>query len=84
MNVKSISLGEKEYLNPGEAAVHWNLSRRKFFKFLEDDHLPFVALYGTRKLIIRAAFDKYLHDNPRKKVELANGEANNTKKRLEA
>ena len=84
MKTANIPLGEKEYLNPGEAANYWNLSRRKLFRFLDEGKHEFLALYGNRKLIIRIAFDKYLKDNPSVKEELANGKPRGYKTRLEA
>ena len=68
------NLGEKDILNPEEAIRHWNLSRRKFYDFLEKtDGGDFLAYYKERKLIIRFAFEKYLLQNPRVKEELING-----------
>ncbi|WP_122644826.1 excisionase [Luxibacter massiliensis] len=53
--------GEKNILNQEEAIVHFGLSRRKFYKLLkEGKDTPFMALYGTRRLIIRTEFEKYL------------------------
>lgn len=79
MKAKNIPLGEKEYLNPTEAIQHWNLSNRKFRIFLREGNHDFVALYGSRRLIIRTAFEKYLLNNPAMKEELKNGPS---KKRL--
>ena len=84
MKAQNLPLGEKDYLNPSEAIRYWNLSNRKFYEFLKKDQYDFIALYGTRKLIIRTAFDKYLKKNPRVKEALANGESNQAKKRLKA
>ena len=81
MKPQNISLCDKEYLNPGEAIKHWNLSNRSFLK---KGPYSFVALYGTRKLIIRTAFDSYLKENPKVKEKLANGIPNSEKKRLKA
>lgn len=53
--------GEKNILNQEEVIVHFGLSRRKFYKLLkEGKDTPFMALYGTRRLIIRTEFEKYL------------------------
>ena len=82
MQTQSIPLGEKEYLNTQEAIKYWNLSNRKFRVFLKKRSYNFIALYGTRKLILREAFDKYLKTHPQVKEELKNGEPN--KKRLKA
>ena len=84
MKAQNLPLGEKDYLNPSETIKYWNLSNRKFYEFLKKDHYDFIALYGTRKLIIRTAFDKYLKKNPRVKEALENGESNQSKKRLKA
>lgn len=84
MKAEKLSLGEKDYLSPGEAIKYWNLSNRKFYEFLKKDQYDFIALYGTRKLIIRTAFEKYLNENPRVKEALANGISNKAKKRLKA
>ncbi len=56
---------EKDILNQEEAIVHFGLSRRKFFKLLKDGkNLPFMAMYGSRRLIIRTEFAKYLEKHP--------------------
>lgn len=80
MKIQDVALGEKEYLNPQEAIKYWNLSNRKFYAFLKKGPYEFIALYGTRKLILRAEFDKYLKKHPKVKEGLANGEP--YKKRL--
>ncbi len=56
---------EKDILNQEEAIVHFELSRRKIFKLLKDGkNLPFMAMYGSRRLIIRTEFAKYLEKHP--------------------
>lgn len=56
---------EKDILNKEEAIVFFGLSRRKFYKLLKEGKgLPFMALYGTRRLIIRTEFEKYLKAHP--------------------
>ena len=68
------SLAEKDVLNPSEAAEFYDLSRRKFFRMLDEtDGLPFVAMYKTRKLIIRSEFEAYLRFHPETKEALKNG-----------
>lgn len=63
--MKKPTVGEKDILNQEEAIVHFELSRRKFFKLLKDGkNLPFMALYGSRRLIIRTEFAKYLEKHP--------------------
>ena len=73
-------LGEKDVLNPEEAICYWNLSRRKFYDFLEQtDGGDFLAYYKKRKFIIRLAFEKYLLNNPKVKEELINGRSGKRK-----
>ena len=59
--MKKPTAGEKDILNQEEAIVHFGLSRRKFYKLLkEGKDTPFMAMYGSRRLIIRTEFVKYL------------------------
>ena len=77
--MKKPDLGEKDALNPSEAAEYWNLSRRAFFRFLktkEAINSDFIAFYRTRVLVIRAAFEEYLKTHPDLGKELANGKSN--------
>jgi len=58
-------LAEKDILNPSEAIEYFVLSRRKFYDLLNDtDGEEFLAYYGERKLILRVAFERYLHNHP--------------------
>ena len=73
-------LGEKDVLNPEEAIRYWNLSRRRFYDFMEQtDGGDFLVYYKKRKLIIRLAFEKYLLNNPKVKEELINGRSGKRK-----
>lgn len=54
------TLEDKDYLTPTEATVFFDLSARKFYKLLKTGTYGFVAMYGTRKLIIKSEFEKYL------------------------
>ena len=70
------NIAEKDVLNPEEAIWHWNLSRRKFYRFLtETDGGDFLVYYGERKLIIRTAFDRYLTAHHDLKEAMANGKS---------
>jgi len=80
--MKKPTLEDKEFLTPCEAAEYFGLSRRKFFRLLEEGNHGFVALYVDRKLIIKDEFRKYLA-RPGVKEALKNG-LPRTKKRLEA
>ena len=55
----------KDILNPTETIEYFGLSRRKFYSLLnEKKKHSFIVLYGSRKLIIRNDFEKYLHVHP--------------------
>lgn len=72
--MKRPSLADKDVFNPSEAAEYYGLSRRKFFRLLSEcKDLPFVALYNTRKLIIRTEFETYFRFRPEEKEALKNG-----------
>lgn len=67
------ALAEKDFLNPEKAIELFSLSRRKFYRVIkEEKQLGFMALYGSWKLIIREAFEKYLEANTKIKEELKN------------
>lgn len=81
MKAQDVLLGEKEYLNPQEAILYWDLSNRKFYDFLKKGPYTFVAYYGQRKLILREAFTEYLKKNSDVREVLKNGESRTGKKR---
>lgn len=63
--MKRPSAEQKDILNQEEAIVYFGLSRRKFYKLLkEGKNTPFMAMYGSRRLIIRTEFAKYLEKHP--------------------
>lgn len=63
--MKKPSAEQKDILNQEEAIVYFGLSRRKFYKLLkEGKNTPFMAMYGSRRLIIRTEFAKYLEKHP--------------------
>lgn len=63
--MKKPSAEQKDILNQEEAIVYFGLSRRKFYKMLkEGKNIPFMAMYGSRRLIIRTEFEKYLEKHP--------------------
>lgn len=47
------SLAQKDYLTVIETAELFHFSRRKRFRLVEKPNLPFMTLYGTRKLVIK-------------------------------
>lgn len=75
-------LENKDFLTVIETATLFDLSRRKLTRLVSKGGLPFVALYGTRKLILKDEFIAYL-GNEGVEEGLANGKPR-TKKRLEA
>lgn len=67
-------LAEKDTLTVEEAISLFNLSRRKFWKLMKGmDDIPFLAMYGTRRLIIRAELERWLKFHPSEKEDLKNG-----------
>lgn len=71
--MKKVSLEEKEIFNPEEAITFYGLSRRKFYRFLEQDkELPFLAKYKNRKLILRQEFETFLKQRPEVIAHLRN------------
>lgn len=59
------NLAEKDALNPNEAIAYFVLSRRKFYKLMQEtDSADFLAYYRGRRLILRDAFEKYLAHHP--------------------
>ena len=63
--MKKATPESKSILNPTEAIDYFGLSRRKFYSLLsEKKEHSFVVLYGSRKLIIKTAFEKYLRAHP--------------------
>ena len=65
---------EKETLTVEEAISLFGLSRRKFWKLMKNmDTIPFLAMYGSRRLIIRSELKLWLKNHPHEKEALKNG-----------
>ena len=65
---------EKETLTVEEAISLFGLSRRKFRKLMNGmDTIPFLAMYGSRRLIIRSELEMWLKNHPHEKEALKNG-----------
>ena len=65
---------EKETLTVEEAISLFGLSRRKFWKLMKNmDTIPFLAMYGSRRLIIRSELELWLKNHPHEKEALNNG-----------
>lgn len=60
-----------------EAISLFGLSRRKFWKLMNGmDTIPFLAMYGSRRLIIRS--ELWLKNHPHEKEALKNGTCRKT------
>lgn len=67
-------LEEKETLTVEETISLFSLSRRKFWKLMNGmDTAPFLAMYGSRRLIIRSELELWLQNHPHEKEVLKNG-----------
>ena len=74
--MKKPALSEKDFLNSEEAIELYGLSRRRFYRLLKEKKKnSFTALYGSRRLVIRKEFEKYLDENPEEREALKNGTA---------
>lgn len=58
------NLNDKDLLNPAEAIEHFGLSSRKFYALIRNvKKLDFIVFYGSRRLVIRSIFEKYLSEH---------------------
>ena len=72
------ALAEKDFLNPEEAIGLFSFSRRKFYRLIkEEKQFSFIALYGSRRLIIRGELEMYLEANPEIREGLKNASRKN-------
>lgn len=63
--MQKVTAENKDLLNPSETIEYFKLSRRKFYALIrEKPDNDFIVLYGSRRLIIRTAFEKYLLKHP--------------------
>ena len=70
--MKPQPLGMRDLLTQEEAARHFGLSRRKFYRWIKEPQ-KFVVFYGKRRLILREELEKYFRLNPEEKEAMANG-----------
>lgn len=76
--MKKPALSEKVFLNPEEVIALYGLSRRKLYRLLKEKKKnSFTAFYGSRRLVIRKEFEKYLDENPEEREALKNGSRKN-------
>ncbi|MGN0162806.1 MAG: excisionase [Candidatus Ornithomonoglobus sp.] len=63
--MQRVTAENKDLLNPSETIEYFKLSQRKFYALIRE--MPdndFIVLYGSRRLIIRTAFEKYILKHP--------------------
>ena len=72
--MRKVALQEKATLNPEDTVELYDFSRRKLYRLLKQNNLPFVLMYNKRKLVDRREFDEYLRLRPELKESLRNGE----------
>ena len=59
--MQRVTAENKDLLNPSETIEYFKLSRRKFYALIkEKPDNDFIVFYGSRRLIIRTAFEKYI------------------------
>ncbi len=61
--MKDVPFGEKSLLRPMEAAQYFDLSWRKFYRWIKKPQ-SFIAMYKTRKLVIREELERYFKNHP--------------------
>lgn len=63
--MQRVTAENKDLLNPSETIEYFKLSRRKFYALIkEKPDNDFIVFYGSRRLIIRTAFEKYILKHP--------------------
>ncbi len=72
--MKPQPLGMRDLLTQEEAARHFGLSRRKFYRWIKEPN-KFVVFYGKRRLILREKLEKYFRLNPGEREAMASVKA---------
>lgn len=62
MNAGIVPIHQKMTLTIREAAEYSNIGINKIDSLLKQPNCPFVLFVGTRKLVKRRAFEKYIQD----------------------
>lgn len=56
---------KKDLLNLSETIEYFNLSQRKFHSLIREKTVhDFIVFHGSRRLIIRTAFERYILKHP--------------------
>ncbi len=72
--MKKPLLCEKATLTTAETIERFDLSKRKFDRFIASGKCDvFIVYYNSRKLILREKFEEFLNLNKHIKEELKNG-----------
>ena len=63
--MQRVAAENKDLLNPSETIEYFKLSRRKFHSLIREKTVhDFIVFYGSRRLIIRTAFERYILKHP--------------------
>lgn len=62
-NEEKVPIPQKLLLTVPEAAMYSNIGINKIANLLRGPNCPFVLHVGTKKLVKREEFEKYIHDN---------------------
>ncbi|MCQ2532911.1 MAG: excisionase family DNA-binding protein [Saccharofermentans sp.] len=62
MNLKNeVPVADKALLTLEEAASYFNIGMAKIRELTSDDHCPYVLWNGSKRLIKKTLFEKYLN-----------------------
>ena len=62
---RNFTAEKKDLLNLSETIEYFNLSQRKFHSLIREKTVhDFIVFYGSRRLIIRTAFERYILKHP--------------------
>lgn len=59
----SVPIWEKYNLSVEEAAAYSNIGQNKLYSMIQDPRCSFVLYVGTKRLIKRKAFERFLQEN---------------------
>lgn len=62
-NQKTVPIHEKVALTIEEAAAYSNIGQNKLSLLLKNPRCPFVLYVGTKKLVKRREFDRFISEN---------------------
>ena len=62
-NQKTVPIHEKVALTIEEAAAYSSIGQNKLSELLKNPRCPFVLYVGTKKLVKRREFDRFISEN---------------------